>query len=131
MPINGGDSTTHPYMHPSPITQSQQTVLLEHLCHIPHPEHPTSSIQTPTPVIRAITHGFSSWLQARSSHVHAHTAASQLWLQAHSPHIHAHTAASQKAPDILLTAAFHEQYHDLEWFQFCLGWVSLKWASAE
>lgn len=71
------------------------------------------NISTPSPVIEAILHGFTEWEQDPTSH-----------------DIRALTAGSLRGPDAVLTSAFHEQLRDIGWLQFCMGRVSLKWASA-
>jgi len=72
-----------------------------------------SSVSTPVPVIKAIVHGFTQWSNAPTN-----------------THIRALTAGSLRGPDAVLTSAFHEQVRKIGWFQFCLGHVSTKWASA-
>jgi hypothetical protein len=47
-----------------------------------------------------------------------------------SQRIRAPAFGSLQGPDILLTQAFYEQYHQLSWMQFCLGRISQKWARA-
>jgi hypothetical protein len=54
----------------------------------------------------------------------------QVWLTPPSQCIHAPTFGSLQGPDILLTQAFYEQFHQLSWMQFCLGHISQKWARA-
>ncbi len=39
-------------------------------------------------------------------------------------------AGSIHSPDILLTSAFYEQFHQLTWFQLCLGRLSKNWSAA-
>ncbi len=47
-----------------------------------------------------------------------------------SSHPRSLIAGSIHSSDIVLTSAFHEQYHKLSWFQFCMGRISKKWAAA-
>jgi hypothetical protein len=68
---------------------------------------------TPPPILAAIKHGFSSWLQ-----------------NPESTDIKAMTAGSLRGPDAVLTAAFHEQVNHIGWYNFCLDRVSKKWAMA-
>jgi hypothetical protein len=69
-------------------------------------------IQTPLPVIHALQKGFHDWLN-QTTHCSR-----------------AHTYGSLFGPDILLTSAYYEQYHQLGWFQLCLGRISKTWSKA-
>jgi hypothetical protein len=40
------------------------------------------------------------------------------------------TVGSLAGPDILLTAAYQEQFHTLSWYQCCLGRITSKWQQA-
>lgn len=33
-------------------------------------------------------------------------------------------------PDVIPTAAYHEQVHEIGWYQLCLGRLSIKWSTA-
>lgn len=114
----GGDSTC-------PICKSAEETLL-HVFTCPHASAVTTRQQslqtllstletahTPSPVLDAIRHGFTSW-----------------HLQPTSSHARALTAGSLRGPDAVLTSAFHEQFCNLGWYHFCLGRVSKKWAAA-
>jgi hypothetical protein len=71
-------------------------------------------MNTPPAMTRAILHGFSEWLTI--------TPSGRPW---------AHTVGSLHPADILLTSAFHEQFHSITtWYQFCLGRIIKKWALA-
>jgi hypothetical protein len=71
-----------------------------------------STIHTPQQIKESILHGFHCWSNEVSS-----------------SHPCSLVAGSTRSPDIVLTSAFHEQYHTLSWFQFCLGRISKKWAA--
>jgi len=114
----GGDSTC-------PICKSAEETLL-HVFTCPHASAVTTRQQslqtllstletahTPSPVLDAIRHGFTSW-----------------HLQPTGSHARALTAGSLRGPDAVLTSAFHEQFCNLGWYHFCLGRVSKKWAAA-
>jgi hypothetical protein len=78
----------------------------------------TSSLNkcnTPPNVTNAILHGIKSWLE--------------LDLDDTRP-IRAPTVGSLKAADVILTAAFHEQFNTIGWYQFLLGRLSKKWETA-
>jgi hypothetical protein len=44
--------------------------------------------------------------------------------------VHATTVGSLKGPDILLTAAFTEQFHNIGWYHMLMGRLSKKWGAA-
>ncbi len=64
---------------------------------------------TPKLIVDTIRRGFTSW-EAAPLHP-----------------VRATTAESLCGPDAVLTSAFHEQFHHLGWFHFCLGQVSNGW----
>jgi hypothetical protein len=68
---------------------------------------------TPIPIVQAIRHGFSHWLQDPAS-----------------IDIRSLTAGSLQAPDAVLTTAFNEQVRHNGWYHLCLGRVSKKWSLA-
>jgi len=68
---------------------------------------------TPTKLIQAIQHGFSSWHADPTSNT-----------------TRALTAGSLYGPDTVLTTAFYEQVRHIGWYHMCLGRVSKKWALA-
>jgi hypothetical protein len=72
-----------------------------------------SKIHTPPQIQESILHSFRCW----SKEVSSSRPCSLM-------------AGSLCPLDIILTSAFHEQYHQLSWFQFCLGRISKKWATA-
>jgi len=61
---------------------------------------------TPPAVCAALLHGFRDWIDPPT-------------VCYHTP-----TSGSLRGPDILLTEAYYEQFHQLSWFQLCLGRVS-------
>jgi hypothetical protein len=63
-------------------------------------------------VIEAVLKGFQDWVEKLSGRSRAPTYGSLL------------------GPDILLTSAYYEQFHQLGWFQLCLGCISYKWSQA-
>lgn len=78
----------------------------------------TSSLNkfnTPPNVTDAILHGIKSWLELDLDDTR---------------HIRAPTVGSLKAADVILTAAFHEQFSTIGWYQFLLGRLSKKWETA-
>jgi hypothetical protein len=80
-----------------PPTQAARSTQLSEL-------HQTlKNINTPMPMISTIIQGFTRWLQPP-----AHRA-------------RAPTFGSLHGPDILLTQAYYEQFHQLSWYQFSLG----------
>jgi hypothetical protein len=52
------------------------------------------------------------------------------WLTSISQHSQAPTFSSLLGPDVILTAAYYEQFHQIGWSQFCLRRLRLKWAKA-
>jgi len=52
------------------------------------------------------------------------------WLKPITTRSRAPTVGSLAGPDILLTSAYHEQFHTLSWYQCCLGRISCKWRQA-
>jgi hypothetical protein len=68
---------------------------------------------TPTKLIQAIQHGFSSWYADPTSITTC-----------------ALTAGSLYGPEAVLTTAFYEQVCHIGWYHMCLGRVSKKWALA-
>jgi hypothetical protein len=70
------------------------------------------AIHTPEKVIQAVLHGFTQWIHPTRNPPQAPTAGSLL------------------GPDILLTTAYYEQFHNLGWYQCCLGRISTKWQQA-
>jgi len=52
------------------------------------------------------------------------------WLTSISQHSQAPTFGSLLGPDVILTAAYYEQFHQIGWSQFCLRRLRLKWAKA-
>ncbi len=73
------------------------------------------SIRTPVKVISAILHGITMW-------VHMQT---ETDLRVHAP-----TVGSLRGPDVLLTAAFTEQFQSTGWNQFLLGRLSSRWGKS-
>jgi hypothetical protein len=73
-----------------------------------------NKLNTPSTVIDAILHGITSWLEFPNG----------------DQRIRAPTVGSLKAADVILTAAFQEQYHTIGWFQLHLGRLSNKWEQA-
>lgn len=63
-------------------------------------------------VICTILHGFSEWRQPTRIPTRSHTL----------------TVGSLHGSDMVLTAAYDEQFHSLCWFQLCLGRISKKWS---
>jgi hypothetical protein len=98
----------------------------ETFCHVIQCTHPTTAshrdsalntltktlqhIGTPKPILQDILSEFKLWLQSTT------TASSLL-------------VGSLKGPDILLSATFYEQYHEIGWYKLYLGRISSKWAS--
>jgi hypothetical protein len=70
------------------------------------------SICTPTPVHEAISQGFQDWLFPPA-------------MRSKSP-----VYGSLHGPDIILTSAYYEHFHQLGWFQFFLGRSSTLWSKA-
>jgi len=108
-----------------PICQQAEETM-QHVFSCPHPDaslhrqqaledllKTLRAIQSPNPVIEAIEHGFNQW--------HTNPLCRQ---------VRAVTAGSLRGPDAVLTSAFHEQFREIGWYQFCLGRISMKWASA-
>jgi hypothetical protein len=54
----------------------------------------------------------------------------QHWINSLSTRSRAPTDGSINSPEVLLTAAYHEQFYDLGWYQCSLGRKSTKWARA-
>jgi hypothetical protein len=75
-------------------------------------EKQLSQSHTPPPVIRAIMNGFKDWIDPPSGRSRAPT------------------YGSLHGPDVLLTSAYYEQYHQLGWFQLCLGRIGKLWSKA-
>jgi hypothetical protein len=71
-----------------------------------------ASIKTPVEVISAILHGTTMWVRLQT----------EADLQ-----VHAQTVGSLRGPDMLLTAAFTEQFQSIGWNQFLLGRLSSRW----
>jgi hypothetical protein len=69
------------------------------------------NIQTPREIVRAILHGFREWQYSRQRS-------------------RALTFGSVYGPDVLLTSAYHEQFHDIGWLNFSLGRISQIWEKA-
>ena len=67
-------------------------------------------IATPDKVIKAIMQGFDHWSSPPQSRSRAPAYGSLL------------------GPDILLSTAYYEQFHQLGWFQLCLGRATASWA---
>jgi hypothetical protein len=68
--------------------------------------------RTPSPVIAAIVTSFQDWITPPSGRSRAPT------------------FGSLQGLDILVTSVYYEQFHQLGWFQLCLGHISLKWSRA-
>jgi len=64
---------------------------------------------TPTAIVHSIMQGLTHWLTPITTRSRAPTCGSVLSF------------------DILVTAAYQEQFYDLDWFQLCLGRVSKLW----
>jgi hypothetical protein len=105
---------------------SQEVETFQHVLLCKHPDmrqHRTdalhilsdqlSKIHTPPPITESMLHGFRCWSKELTS-----------------SHPRSLVAGSIRSSDIVLTSAFHEQYHKLSWFQFCMGRISKKWAAA-
>jgi hypothetical protein len=73
-------------------------------------EKQLSQSHTPPPVTRAIMNGFKDWIDPPSGRSRAPT------------------YGSLHGPDVLLTSVYYEQYHQLGWFQMCLGRISKLWS---
>ncbi len=73
------------------------------------------SINTPIEVIDAINHGIQMWIGTQTD--------PQL-------QVHALTVGSLKGPDVLLTAAFTEQFKSIGWDHFLMGRLSRWWGLA-
>jgi hypothetical protein len=71
-----------------------------------------TTAQTPPAIIEAIRYGTIQWEKTSPGRVHAPTAGSLY-----------HT-------DILVTAAFTEQYYTIGWYQLLLGRIGKKWENA-
>jgi hypothetical protein len=67
---------------------------------------------TPTVIINSIMQGFQHWINPISSTSRAPT------------------YSSVNGPEVLLTAAYHEQFHELGWHQCSLGRISTIWVRA-
>jgi len=67
---------------------------------------------TPTVIINYIMQGFQHWINPISSTSRAPT------------------YSSVNGPEVLLTAAYHEQFHELGWHQCSLGRISTIWVRA-
>jgi hypothetical protein len=74
-----------------------------------------TKLATPSPVVEAILHGTRAWINYDPHHPR---------------HIRAPVAGSLRAADVLLTSAFHEQFHTIGWFHLFLGRISTKWDDA-
>ena len=74
-----------------------------------------TALDTPPPVLEAILHGTNMWIINQGDE--------------HRP-VHATTVGSLKGPDILLTAAFTEQFHNIGWCHMLMGRLSKKWGAA-
>jgi len=70
------------------------------------------NIGTPPKVTKTILQGFNHWLTPPAGCSRAPT------------------TGSLDGPDVLLTAAYYEQFYELNWFQCCLGRISCKWNKA-
>ncbi len=86
-------------------TQNRQELLLQL-------EKDVTNIHTPKVVLQTILQVFHHWLNPITT-------------QSRVP-----TVGSLAGPDILLTSAYHEQFHTLSWYQCCLGRISCKWRQA-
>jgi len=69
-------------------------------------------LRTPCGVTSTILQGFQHWIHPPNSRSRAPT------------------TGSLAGADIVLTAADHEQFHDLGWYQCSLGRISIKWQQA-
>jgi hypothetical protein len=70
-----------------------------------------TSINTPPQVTEAIAYGIQTWINNQNNEQ----------TSAHAP-----TVGSLRGPDVLLTAAFHEQYHSIGWYHLFMGRLSKK-----
>jgi hypothetical protein len=68
------------------------------------------NINTPSPVIKAILQGFCDWITPPANCSRAPT------------------YGSLNGPDIFVTSAYFEQFHQVSWFQLCLGRISKTWS---
>jgi hypothetical protein len=73
------------------------------------------SINTPTEVVAAIYHGIQMWIGTQTN--------PQL-------QVHTLTVGSLKGPDVLLTAAFTEQFKSIGWDHFLISRLSWRWGTA-
>jgi hypothetical protein len=74
-----------------------------------------ASIKIPPAVTSAIIHGFTMWVHHQTEE---------------DLRVHAPTVGFQRGLDILLTAAFTEQFHSIGWYHFLLGRLSSCWDKA-
>ncbi|MFN9979194.1 MAG: hypothetical protein ACK53Y_04740, partial [bacterium] len=70
-------------------------------------------IKTPQHIIDAVAHGMSNWIDCTDPSL-----------------VRPYPFGSLLTGDILLPAAFTEQYHSIGWYQLLLGQISCKCASA-
>lgn len=90
-------------------TQSATTTQEAQLQHL---RDTLTTIHTPDIVTQTILQGFTHWLTPPSQYSRAPT------------------TGSLCSPDVILTVAYHEQYHTLGWFQCSLGRITTKWQQA-
>jgi hypothetical protein len=67
-------------------------------------------MDTPKQIVTTLLHGFEDWLNPPSN-------------CSRPP-----TYGSLRGPDIFLADAYCDQFHNITWYQFCLGRISIKWA---
>ena len=70
---------------------------------------------TPPQVTEAIIYGIKMWINNQNTEQSS----------AHAP-----TVGSLRGPDVLLTAAFTEQYHSIGWYHMFMGRLGKKWSVA-
>lgn len=73
------------------------------------------AINTPSTVIKAITHGTLEWECTQTQP---------------SLSVHATTSGSLQGPDIFLTMAFTDQFHNTGWNHLLMEGLSCKWEAA-
>jgi hypothetical protein len=73
------------------------------------------TINTPPKVVEAIIYGTEQWINNQAAAHHT---------------VHAPTVGSLRGPDILLTAAFTEQYQSIGWYHLLMGRLNTTWSAA-
>jgi hypothetical protein len=115
------------YYQQSPLCpgcqDTEETMELVLHCHCPQTEEcrqqqlrelqtTLTNLNTPPPVLQAIMKGFQDWITPSP-------------VRSQAP-----TYGSLRGPGVILTSAYYEQFHQLGWFQLCLGRLSKRWSNA-